>query len=165
MQPSPRLSACFHLKQPSLCSRSVSLSILTSPSPRPLSGLAFLSVNQTCPQQPLPFHLLTRPFISWHVGAESKGTVSLQLHHLMTPLSLFLLYTTITTYKQQCSDVPRVAPLVNWLQLLQVWAALLPAARQKEAEWMPDFYGMCGNSSTQHGSLSISTHRVSFLIE
>lgn len=59
----------------------------------------------------------------------------------------------------------RVAPLVNWLQLplLQFWAALLPAARQKRAERMPDFYGLCWNSSTQHGSLSISTRTVSFL--
>lgn len=61
------------------------------PSPGPLSGLAFLSVNQACPQQPLPFHLPTRPFISWHVGAESKGAVSLQLPRFNTHFSLFLL--------------------------------------------------------------------------
>lgn len=67
------------------------------------------------------------------------------------------------TDKQQCSDVHRVAPLVKWLQLLQFWVALLPAARQKEVERMPDFYGMCRNSSTQHGSLSISPRTVSFL--
>lgn len=76
----------------------ITLLSLSSPSPCPLSGLAFLSVNQACPQQPLSFHLPTRPFISWHVGAESKGDVCLQLPHFITHLSFFLLSITITFY-------------------------------------------------------------------
>lgn len=44
-----------HLDQLSLSYRSIYFSIL--PLPPPLSSLAFLGVNQACPQQPLPFHL------------------------------------------------------------------------------------------------------------